>query len=240
MAVGTYIANWNGKSWSTPALFPFPSKPLQDYRFEAISCSSARFCMAVGGQRGAYDESERDYYYNDVAATWNGESWSALKWPGADWPGVEVLNLSCASASFCMVSDSVIWSGNSWSLLNVAPAGGLQFLSCLSASFCFGSNGSDLYTWKNKTWSAWSRSSKDDYSGGPTTCPSTSFCASAFGSDVSTWDGTTWSALVWHGRSWSAPSGLPEAPLDLDEISCASASFCVAVGGGYFTVAAPA
>jgi len=60
---------WNGQQWTSQS-FPAPVDS-DGWQLFGVSCTSARFCEAVGGY---FDE---DTGVNDTfAATWNGTSWS--------------------------------------------------------------------------------------------------------------------------------------------------------------------
>ncbi len=126
-----FAESWNGTRWtllSAPAVM-----------YGAVSCLSASFCMAAGGQ---------------AVATWNGSAWQASTLPGSFGAGAHVTGVSCPSTSACMVvgyyliknsSNFVVsaanlaefWNGSAWRILSVAgPGGGLADVSCASPASC--------------------------------------------------------------------------------------------------------
>ena len=122
----------------------------------SVSCSSQKFCMAVGDSdsTGPYGYSEKV----PAAETWNGLQWQLISVPtnpaSSDLETLdELTSVSCLSPSFCavtVVTEGVTfvgseptsslegyaetWNGTSWS----AQAIGNQPLaiSCTSSSFC--------------------------------------------------------------------------------------------------------
>jgi hypothetical protein len=150
--------------------------------------------------------------------------------------------VSCPSTSFCMAVDQYGWSetfdGSSWgtptrvvpdsALTQVFPDG--TYVSCASSLFCVAveSQGSPApphapgyaEVWNGSTWGAPTRIAMQYATS--IDCPSTTLClvADALG-NVLTFDGSTWSAPV-----AVDPNG------ELAAISCASTTFCMAVGDG--------
>ena len=90
-------AHWNGKSWTRQAV-SLSTKGATEGDLDAVSCSSATRCAAVGGDGGT------DSIYPMVAA-WNGKSWTTATAPlpkGASTPPLVALSaVSCGSASSC-------------------------------------------------------------------------------------------------------------------------------------------
>ena len=93
-----------------------------------VSCTSARFCEAVGGY---FDE---DTGTNDTfAATWNGTSWSLQSTVNPDpndFHFEQFNTVSCSSPTFCVAwasgnaanpGDTMAeqWNGSSWQLQTV-------------------------------------------------------------------------------------------------------------------------
>jgi|SRR5665213_1027371 len=210
-AVGAYENNsgtfvmlaevWNGTSW-TMQTTPNPSGATGS-NLNAVSCSSATACTAVG------------YYYSSsgqvtLAERWNGTSWTVQTTPnpsGATYIGL--YGVSCSSATACtavgsyknssgtLVTLAEVWNGTSWTMQTTPnPSGAiisdLNAVSCSSATAC------------------------------------TAVGSSGIGSSQ-----VTTLAEVWNGTSWTVqttpnPSGATYS--DLNAVSCSSATACTAVG----------
>jgi hypothetical protein len=218
VAVGSYqptsntlaglAESWNGSAWT---LLPNPPGPAN-----AIWCASASSCIAVGG---------------DSAASWNGSAWTALPKP----PG-PANAIWCATASRCMAvggASAESWNGSAWKALHVpAPALSLNSVSCISASACVAVGtaadiGSFAMSWNGTAWLAHRVNKRDQLSG--VSCTLASRCLAA-GSAVA--PAVTWEALAasWNGTSWrQRGTGAPPGA-SLSDVSCVSASDCMAVG----------
>jgi hypothetical protein len=255
---GTVIESWNGSGWSNSAT---PSPPGTDYNgLDAVSCTSAAFCMAVG---------EFGYFNLDagpernLAVMWNGTSWLITPSPDETAGGDDYLNgVSCSSSSFCAAvgyyydvsTDSFqplteSWDGTGWVFAASADTSAadddvLSGVSCPSASFCSAvgayydsGTGADLplaETWDGSSWSVVAAPEPvgaDGYLSG-VSCVSASFCT-AVGYSVGSAGIDQTLAETWNGTSWSiTPSPDTSATDDdyLSGVSCVSASFCTAVG----------
>jgi hypothetical protein len=249
-AVGTSAAyNWNGSQWSAQTL---PGS-MSSAGITGVSCASAKRCEMVGeGNVNGNDIG--------LAAAWNGSKWSSQSAPNpakATW--VNLNAVSCASATSCeAVGDSQAevtaddpralaetWNGSSWALQSAAaPAGAtynaLSAVSCVSASFCaavgthFNAAGNQVNlaeVWNGTSWvikpipdltSANGGADSDLYS---VSCVSASFCqavgAGPAGADASLWNGSSWTTQVVPG----------DADVQPQEVSCATADFCMLVNG---------
>ena len=248
-AVATTAAyNWDGSQWSVQTL---PSS-LSSAGLGGVSCTSARFCETVG---------EANMSGNDVgvAAAWNGSAWSAQSTPnpsGATW--VNLNAVSCASAKSCEAAGDYqvevtandpkalaeAWDGSSWALQQAAaPAGAtnntLSDVSCVSASFCaavgthFSSAGNEANLAEIWNGTSWLIKATPNPTGpnGPgdneldsVSCVSASFCQ-AVGTGP---NGPT--AALWNGTSWTVQA-VPGADVEPQEVSCATADFCMSADG---------
>lgn len=108
---GPLILRWNGTTWHSQTVTNF----ALNYAFNAVSCTSASACMAIG---------------SSAAARWNGHRWSSRSIrvpPGAH--GFSLSAVSCSSASRCtavgfknmtvsLVTDLLTvaerWNGHTW------------------------------------------------------------------------------------------------------------------------------
>jgi hypothetical protein len=195
-------AMFDGQSWTTaPGVFG----TVADV---AVSCGSTS-CVAVAGTK---------------AATWDGQAWS----PTTTVPGASayLTSISCPADNDCVATDN---AGNAFTLANgtwtesadIDAAGGLVAISCADATFCMAvdswgyATASDAGDWGRSTLADQDTGGLDDVS-----CPTGQFCAAVDESG---------NAVTFDGSTWTAPAIVdPHAILRL--VSCASASFCVAVG----------
>jgi hypothetical protein len=215
---GNNALEWNGRSWSRPMTID-PG----GFRVEltSVSCSSTSFCVAV-------DTLGR-------ALTWNGRWWQSPVTIDPDGAGLE--SVSCPDSSYCVAVDgngnALTWHGRSWSRpARIDGTGtGIQSVSCASATFCAaGDWGGDVMTFNG---SVWSRPQLVDPTNtaettgggiGSMACPTSTFCV---GLD---WEG---GSVTFNGRTWTRDTTFdPDGAEGLMEVSCRSASFCMAVDGG--------
>ncbi len=221
--------HYNGRSWTRFSV-PTPSSIGAQY-LNAVTCSSATSCWAVGGREGTTPLGRA------LIEHYNGRTWSIVASPG---PGNDSLlsAVSCTSASSCWavgVSNSFAvsskggslvehYNGHSWSQAK-APnvVGGLSSVSCQWPGACF-SNG---LQYSNGAWREVSGFSGTTSIG----CSSSSSCWGVYftsgiynPSAAQFWDGSTWSSVA--RPTW--PSGYAEI---INAISCSPGGPCVAVGG---------
>jgi hypothetical protein len=208
---GPLAEEWNGSTWSlldarTPAGFSV-------VQLNAVSCSSADACLAVGSAYAAGG-------FRSFAELWNGARWSVV---AAPLP-MTISAIGCVSASECVAVGSTsgrrvpaaqAWNGASW-LVGLVPlppharndTGTLSSLSCLSFTACIavGVEGPEglAEMWNGQVWSIQptpriTGSSSTTLEG--VSCTSTTFCM-AVGMHGSTTGGSTL-AEVWDGRHWA-------------------------------------
>jgi hypothetical protein len=212
-AVGTYEYSsdrsatlaevWNGTSWTVQTT-PNPEGAI-DSSLDAVSCSSATTCTAVG----SYENSS--YAELTLAEAWNGTSWTVQTTPnpsGASY-GSDLEGVSCSSTTACTAVGesqdssgfystlSEVWNGTSWTVLTTpnrkgAIANELDAVSCRSATAC-----TAVGSYEN--------------SSGPT-----SALAEA-------WNGTSWTI-----QTTPTPNGGTDGYLHA--VSCRSTTACTAVG----------
>jgi hypothetical protein len=234
----TLAATWNGTSWS---LQPTPN-PADAFfeQLNTVSCASATFCEAWGsGNAGNPGPT--------VAEQWNGSSWQLQTVPS----DATVNSVSCASAEFCEAVGSgpaYAWSGSHWSAQPIpgpAGSGSLGGVSCASPRSCeavgqYFNNGPVVGVAAALKGSSWSSQSAPNPAGATFThlnaisCASASSCEAGgdFQVEVTANDPKAL-AEAWNGSAWQlqhavAPAGATYNALR--SVSCASASFCVAVG----------
>jgi hypothetical protein len=128
--VATLAERWNGKSW---AILPTPN-PAPGSGFGGVSCTSASFCVAVGGAPAGV---------RTLAERWNGRSWAIQRTPNPS-SGGGLAAVSCTSTVACTaVGDlgaAMRWNGTKWAIQPTPSTGSagslLNTVACTSASSC--------------------------------------------------------------------------------------------------------
>jgi hypothetical protein len=153
--VATLAERWNGKSW---AILPTPN-PAPGSGFGGVSCTSASFCVAVGGGPAGV---------KTLAERWNGRSWAIQRTPNPS-SGGGLAAVSCTSTVACTaVADlgaAMRWNGTRWTIQPTPSTGSagslLNTVSCTSASSCTAageltSSGNQFGTlaerWNGRSW----------------------------------------------------------------------------------------
>lgn len=209
--VGLPLAeSWNGTTWTIQST-PNPPGTRSGRTLSGVSCTSSTACTAVGAVVGSA---------GPLAERWNGTSWTIQTTP--DPGGGSFTNVSCPSATDCVAvgqfMDGLLaehWDGTSWSAQQIpkpaATYATLSSVSCTAATACIavgddgaGGNWGDVPLVEQWDGSSWTIQ--------PTpTLPTTN------------WDGTAWSIQ-------STPNPLITTDSTLSSVSCASVTFCTAVG----------
>jgi hypothetical protein len=133
-------ASWDGTRWSSAQA---PPDPLAS-SFTSVSCTSAQFCMLVGGVHAT----------GDISSAWNGTSWSGLANPGAGGVASGFGTVSCSSPAFCAAFDAgagvngqqattsrgsgiFTWTNGTWTGPELTdPDGTFNAVSCSTGGFC--------------------------------------------------------------------------------------------------------
>jgi hypothetical protein len=236
---------WNGTAWKIQAT-PNPKGATESNLF-AISCWSAKGCMAVGT------------YFAKVlkalAERWNGTTWhltSALTPHGGFY--TQLNGVSCTSAHACMAVGVHVakgigvplaerWNGTVWKMVPIAgPPGAssttLLAVSCSAASRCtavgdsaVGSSSASVlaYRWNGASWHRQATSGTGQLNG--VSCPTSSECVAVGTSGTP--GASTALAMKWDGSSWQTltaiiPTGSTQSLLYA--VSCAAGGSCTAVG----------
>ena len=167
---------FDGTAW-TPEAPPNPPG-WADSDLYGVSCTSSRFCVAVGDWQVPFDPNVLQTQ-QPLAVTWDGSQWSvALPPPLGRYAIPDLLAVSCASASFCMAVGETTngaesapladqWDGTGWTQDTVpqpvasnSEESHLTGVSCVSASACTAvgylvdDTGSHALaeTWDGSTW----------------------------------------------------------------------------------------
>jgi hypothetical protein len=238
-----FAARWDGASWHLQqAASPATTASVE---LAGVSCVSPKFCEAAGGSQASGIT---------FAERWNGTSWQLQAVPGTGGANA----VSCVSVTLCEAVGSAgaeQWNGSSWKAQPVpAQITGLTGVSCVSAKFCetvglLLSGGSDLGAAAKWNGSAWKMQSmpnpakSTDTSLRGVSCVTASSCKAAGFFEISRGSDPVAVAEAWRGKSWqlqaaAKPAGATTS--SLTSVSCASASFCEAVGSADDSAGSPA
>jgi len=184
----------------------------------AVSCPTARFCVAVG---------------HDDAVSYAKGHWSAPIPLGTDGTiNGGLTAVSCTSTEFCMAGsgagDTFTFDGTSWSALGTLSPTGLSQISCATPTFCgaLDINGAS-YFYNGSQWSSAvtiPAASQSQW----ISCPVHGTCVAVDGTatDVNRYDNGKWSALGTIAPSTPTGGSEPDEP---SAISCAGTRFCAAL-----------
>jgi hypothetical protein len=248
---------WDGSHWH---LRPAP-QPQPDSEFDSVSCWTATSCLAIG----TTGNGETDTV---LVERRSGSHWTVTAAPGTD-PAQGDRALSCRSAGTCTVVGPTARAtplakvsrlqGTTWSVqASPDPAGTIEStladVSCASRNRCtavgnFEGRAGDNPLIESSARGKWSVSTAVTPAGVFATvltsvsCPAARFCVTVghtFPTSTSiqasqlaeSWDGTTWSAQT-------TPDPGTNFGSTLSQVSCASATLCVAVGNAAQNTSAP-
>jgi len=220
-----FLRTWNGAAWG-PIYGALPASAGDT--LSSISCTSARFCVAVGDRTTGLNSETGDPVYVPLLALWNGSGWTKTvpPAPASSLHVTELFSISCANARSCVTVGQY-----DVATANLEVQGGY-----LPEGF--------IDVWNGAKWAA-SYKTTPGKKGFQATELSAVSCRSATNCVTV---GTTYEpifttqeleevsdhavALTWNGRKWAAstvpiPGGGYGA---LDGVSCWSVSRCVAVG----------
>jgi len=273
VAVGAYLVggnhtralaeSWNGRTWTESR----PPDPGGDPNvlLDAVSCVSARYCVAVGSSTTA------ELAGAALMERWNGRAWAekTVRFPAGNESG-DMNGVSCPSARRCLAVGGYYlrtggtralaewWNGRTWSRARPPLPGYAKSpidddVSCASPTSCVvvgtdNSTSADIggfsLSWYRGKWGSARVSRHAALSA--VSCPSPKDCL-AVGRLVTAagrlippsagrWNGKRWRlALVPHPRT----RGRLAAGY-LDDVKCLSSTDCVAVGAAVNTAETPA
>jgi hypothetical protein len=235
---------WNGQQWTSQS-FPVPVDS-DGWQLFGVSCTSARFCEAVGGY------ANEDTGVNDTfAASWNGTAWSLQSTVNPDpsnFDSEQFNTVSCSSPTFCIawagVENSGVtmaeqWNGSSWQMQNLPSSDSdatVNSVSCTSANFCEAVGAGSAYIWNGSAWTAQTipaSAASGNLQG--VSCTSRKFCEAV--GEYNNNPDVVPVAVRWNGSAWSsqtAPNPAKSTFAHENAVSCASAGACEA--GGDFQV----
>ena len=231
-SVGGMALYYNGSTWT----IEYP--PSSTGGLNGVSCVSTTFCMAIGENTTGFS----------AGVLYNGSTWSIQSSP--NFAGISSFySISCTSTSFCMAGGpssvgggALSYNGSTWQQEPFPYGIAIWGVSCVSTSFCVavGQNSSGhamalIYngsTWKQDTLPYIIGSLGLNGDGNPTnggiSCVSTTFCMAVTQNFSLASIGAI--ALIYNGSTWKEET-VPYVDGNLYSVSCASPSFCMAVGG---------
>ena len=260
IAVGAYIDSsgtfhafaerWDGTTWSIQSI---PEPPgAQSTFLNAVSCSSASSCTAVG------NFTDSSGVGVTLAERWNGTTWAVQSTPnpsGAQSSGFS--GVSCTSSTACIaVGLSTLgtlaeqWNGTAWTIQSTPSPGqspSLLSVSCTSSSACIASgnytdsSGAGVTLAEQWNGTKWTVKSTPNPSGSQFAflnsvwCSSSSACT-AVGASFDSSGAASTLAERWDGSKWTlqATSNVPGGRGGLFiGVACPEASACIAVGYGF-------
>lgn len=233
------------------------SYPTAVGAFNAVSCASSRFCVAVGWSTGT------DYF-----VAYNGRSWSPARL--AEQYDGEMESVSCPVVGWCaaitdLAAVTVFQRGHWSKLITVDPNPGPPYpgmvaaISCSSPRYCVAVDGQgNAETFDGTGWSK-PRLVDPDYPLTDVSCASAGECTAVDGyGQVAVLTGDGWSAarpvdstaltgiscagtgscvavdllgraVVGHGGQWSVPVAVDQVAASPLSVSCPAEGMCVAV-----------
>jgi hypothetical protein len=207
---GGALLSWQGTSWQFFKDVPEPAG-VNDFQLSGVSCSSVKFCLAVG----FFTTNDSDNTQT-VAEMWDGAAWHLIASPKRN--AETTFNaVSCTSPTHCLAVGAFItkkpstdkftefniaalWNGKTWQVTRLPgkvgnPFGddlgnlGLGSISCATASNCM---------------------AVGNFGARP---------AQSFGGIAEAWNGTKWRLTKLRGTV-----------SNLNDVSCPAANDCLAVG----------
>jgi hypothetical protein len=176
--------------------------------YAGLTCLSSSFCVMVGG----FD-----------ATFYNGKKWSASQ---------QVVNaesifaVSCGSVTDCVALsdfDAATYDGSGWSIQRADRGQAAELsVSCPTSAFCAASDYyGNAFTYADGVWSSPAVVDPGGYWLDALSCTSASFCAAGDeDGNLLTFDGTAWTTPIHSDLEF------------VNGLSCATATFCMAVGDG--------
>ena len=243
---GPIVETWNGSAWVTRGVPAPPGAESGYYRgiFNGISCSSRKFCIAVGYFRNALGEDQ------PLAERWDGRIWRLTRMPmksgltAADLDAVSCYKTECTAVGNSVRPNSETtpfaesWNGARWVQSSTSDiSGSLTADTCSSSQDCMavGSAGVSglLEQWNGTRWTTLPMLTAPMATIGLTgiSCTTSSCVAVGWEQRARATEGLS---ATWGGQSWTIlpiAKGTGDSPKGLSAVSCPSDDLCVAVGG---------
>lgn len=256
-----FVEAWNGKRWAIEPT-PLPGAKGTTAGLDAVSCTGADSCMAVGGFTPPGVESQEQ----PLAEYWNGSAWSIVATPNPQAENGSFLDgVSCTAQDACTaggdyayadVDQSIFalrWVASTWTMQNqVNPVGQSDnadssvscsgSMSCTSAGFW--TNGGDQVEPLAEVWngSTWRRQRTPSPVGAAISqfngisCVSGPACMAVGNASANSSYLTYPLAEYWNGTRWnitSTPNPTGGQINILSAVECSSSTICMAVGSSW-------
>ena len=221
---GAAVEKWNGVTW-TRVNPPRPAGAVYS-ALGSVSCTSAKYCVAVGGT-----------YVGVLVESWNGTAWRVISAPRPSADVTVLSGVSCVSPVSCVAvgeyfnpvgggggSFAETWNGKAWTMVSVRwPRGtvytSLADVSCASRAYCVavgnvGENPTSsqanagraaAVAWNGKTWTDMSvpgpAKGKASWFRG-VWCGAAASCAAVGYTGAVNASTSTGLSGFWNGKSW--------------------------------------
>jgi hypothetical protein len=201
--------------------------PQKTYHFRVLATNSAGT---------AYGE---DRTFTTERSKWQVQPTPNPTLSPGEWRYSRLEDVSCPSQDDCIAIGSSgtnkplseHWDGKEWSI--VAMPYSASGLSCVSAQWCLAVGGTSPMRWDGSKWSAMPKTPGEG-TVGSVSCVSASFCVAVGGKFVSAENRYRTIGMKWDGKEWTAMTTVEPAEyeynVDLNDVSCTSATSCIAVG----------
>ena len=198
-------ARWDGRTWQAEPV-PGPMPAPQSLALAGVSCTSARFCMAVGdASRSAGARPSPALRDRTLAEIWNGARWRIARTPNPARQS-ELSGVSCTSSMACTAVGSSAagkwtlverWNGVRWAIQHTPNISHIGYTALTAVS-----------------------------------CASPTDCTAVGTYDGGVGIAEQWNGTVWTIRRLPSPGGAPGASPDVVpvSVSCTSATACMTVG----------
>jgi hypothetical protein len=130
------VERWDGRRWSAqPVPVPCQNGDVMDAGLTAVSCRSAKMCLAVGSNTPGSGVG------HSLGEWWNGKTWVETEPPNGPEPGEPSSVVACNRVCLTIGSGVGQWNGRRWtrpphSLVALAKKVTILGMSCPSANVC--------------------------------------------------------------------------------------------------------
>ncbi len=209
----SFAESWNGTSWS---VLSAQNPGAYANKLKDVSCTSSSACTAIGGYQEVKGQAEKP-----LAERWNGSAWSVQSMPSpTEATGfVTLTGISCASSSAC-------------------TAVGYFYPEITKQRTL-------AESWDGTKWTVQSTTNPNAGTNAlsQVSCTAAGACTAVGNGqpELTTTEGQNSLAERWNGSEWKTQTtpNLATSESRLEEVSCASASMCLAIGNDALRGKAP-
>jgi sugar lactone lactonase YvrE len=252
---GQYSAlaeRWNGAAWTRQEV-PLPGNSIEAELF-GVTCMTETECLAVG----TVETSAKVWV--SFSALWSHGNWASVAIPTSPESTLsEVRAVSCGSKTSCLAVGwyntgsgsrpfSLLWANGAWTLQSRSIHGDFEGVACPSTEFCMAVGGEDgtplAEIWNGTSWTKSTTAKVTDVSGGyfnGVSCISATACTvvgAGYSKVHEAHESSVTLAEAWNGTSWTeqtTPRESERARNELEGVSCAGVTGCIAVGASRAT-----